>query len=80
MASALTDAFVAVALTRIEFVEKRDWRFWISFRGSATNARSANVVVPQAPPPPQVEVVPVAPGPNYYWVPGYWYWGGPSGI
>ena len=32
--------------------------------------------VAQAPPPPQVEVVPVAPGPDYYWVPGYWYWGG----
>src|SRR5947208_13584195 len=26
--------------------------------------------VAQAPPPPQVEVVPVAPGPDYYWVPG----------
>ncbi len=33
-------------------------------------------VVYQAPPAPMVEVVPVAPGPNYYWVPGYWYWGG----
>lgn len=27
-----------------------------------------------APPPPQVEVIPVAPGPAYVWVPGYWWW------
>ena len=40
----------------------------------------AATVVAQAPPPPQVEVVPVAPGPDYYWVPGYWYWGGPGWI
>ena|SRR5690349_16115341 len=30
------------------------------------------VVVAQAPPTPQVEVVPVAPGPEYVWAPGYW--------
>ena len=41
-----------------------------------TNAPPTNVTVTQAPPPPQVEVVPVAPGPDFYWVPGYWYWGG----
>ena|ERR1700690_1560077 len=29
-------------------------------------------VAEQAPPPPQVEVVPVAPDPTYVWVPGYW--------
>jgi len=34
------------------------------------------VVVAQAPPPPQVEIVPVAPGPEYVWMPGYWSWGG----
>lgn len=33
-------------------------------------------VVEQAPPPPQVEVVPVSPGPAYYWIPGYWGWNG----
>jgi len=27
----------------------------------------------QAPPAPQVEVVPVGPGPDYVWMPGYWY-------
>jgi hypothetical protein len=29
-------------------------------------------VVTEAPPPQQVEVVPVSPGPTYVWVPGYW--------
>ncbi len=33
-------------------------------------------VVGQAPPPQQVEVVPVAPGPDYVWAPGYWTWNG----
>jgi uncharacterized membrane protein YgcG len=28
------------------------------------------------PPPPQSEVMPVAPGPDYYWAPGYWSWNG----
>ena len=40
----------------------------------------ATAVATMAPPPQQVEVVPVAPGPDYYWVPGYWYWGGPGWI
>jgi WXXGXW repeat (2 copies) len=34
------------------------------------------VVVSQPPPAPQVEVVPVAPGPDYAWTPGYWTWNG----
>ena len=34
----------------------------------------ADVVVAQAPPSPQVEVVPVTPGPAYVWAPGYWVW------
>jgi hypothetical protein len=34
------------------------------------------LVVDQAPPAPRVEVIPVAPGSNYYWVPGYWSWNG----
>jgi len=29
-------------------------------------------VAEQPPPPVQVEVVPVAPGPEYVWMPGYW--------
>jgi hypothetical protein len=28
------------------------------------------------PPAPIVETVPVAPGPSYYWIPGYWRWNG----
>lgn len=28
------------------------------------------------PPPPQPDVIPVAPGPDYYWAPGYWGWNG----
>jgi hypothetical protein len=32
--------------------------------------------VSQPPPAPQVEVVPIAPGPGYVWTPGYWAWNG----
>jgi hypothetical protein len=39
-------------------------------------APTSATIVEQAPPPAQVEVVPVAPGPDYYWVPGYWSWSG----
>lgn len=42
------------------------------------NTQPGTVIVTQAPPPPQVEVIPVYPGPDYYWLPGYWYWGGPG--
>ncbi|HTE90420.1 MAG TPA: metal-dependent hydrolase [Terriglobales bacterium] len=35
MASALTHAFAAVALTKIVSAEKRDWRFWTVLAGSA---------------------------------------------
>ena len=38
------------------------------------------VVVQRPPPPPppvQAEIAPVAPGPAYVWVPGYWGWHGP---
>ncbi|HEV2209267.1 MAG TPA: YXWGXW repeat-containing protein [Verrucomicrobiae bacterium] len=37
---------------------------------------TANVVVAQAPPPPQPETVVVAPGPDYVWVGGEWVWSG----
>lgn len=30
------------------------------------------------PPPPRAEAVPPAPGPDYLWLPGYWYWTGAS--
>ena len=38
------------------------------------------VVVASQPPVPQPEVVPVAPGPDYSWTPGYWSWNGGSWI
>jgi hypothetical protein len=34
------------------------------------------IFVPNAPPPPQQEFIPMAPGPNHYWVRGYWNWDG----
>ena len=46
--------------------------------GTAVVAQAppGTVVVEQAPPAPPAEVVTVAPGPEYYWVPGYWSWQG----
>ncbi len=37
---------------------------------------SGNINVRIGPPAPIVERVPVAPGPNYYWRPGWWRWNG----
>jgi hypothetical protein len=42
-----------------------------------TAASPSDAVVP---PPPQVEVVPVAPGPDYLWTPGWWSWNGDAWI
>ena len=33
-------------------------------------------VTDEAPPPPQEEVVGVAPGPGYFWIGGVWFWEG----
>ena len=38
--------------------------------------RPAEVVISEPPPAGPVEVVPVAPGPDYVWVGGYWAWRG----
>jgi hypothetical protein len=35
-----------------------------------------DVQIETAPPPPQVEVIPVAPSPNHFWIGGYWGWRG----
>ena len=35
---------------------------------------AAVVAAPPPPPPVQTEVIPVAPGPAYGWVPGHWGW------
>ena len=42
------------------------------------NPASANttVVVQSAPPEPQEEIIPVSPGPDYFWTPGCWSWNG----
>jgi hypothetical protein len=46
------------------------------------NPTSANptVVVQSTPPTPRVEVIPVSPGPDYLWTPGWWSWNGGSWI
>lgn len=40
---------------------------------TVTNAPPV-VVEDQVPPAPIVEVLPVCPGPEFVWIPGYWYW------
>lgn len=37
---------------------------------------SAGIYVQTGPPAPVYEAAPAAPGPGYYWVPGYWTWNG----
>ncbi len=37
---------------------------------------SAGIYVQAGPPAAIYETVPAAPGPGYYWVPGYWTWSG----
>src|SRR2546430_1200579 len=39
-------------------------------------ALTAETVVAEAPPVPQVEAVTPAPNPEFYWIPGYWSWNG----
>jgi hypothetical protein len=46
----------------------------------AVQVQQPSVVIDQTPPPPQVEIVPVAPGPDYVWGPGYWSWRGGAWI
>ncbi len=55
--------------------------------GCATQASVAvnaagpqEVVVAQAPPAPQVEVVPVAPSVDHVWIRGHWHWNGAAWI
>ena len=43
-------------------------------------ATSETVVVTEAPPAPQTEVIPVSPGPDYIWVGGYWARQGPRWV
>jgi hypothetical protein len=39
-------------------------------------AQEVEVEVVRAPPPPQIEVIPVRPSPRHFWVHGYWGWTG----
>ena len=50
--------------------------------GSATPTSDPSVVTvaPTPAPAPQIEVIPVSPGPDYIWAPGYWSWGGHAWI
>ena len=48
---------------------------YATMEGQAT-VPVAEVHVRSAPPPARVEVIPVAPAPEYVWVPGYWDWSG----
>jgi hypothetical protein len=32
------------------------------------------VVAPEAPPAPMMETIPIAPGPDYFWIGGHWHW------
>ncbi len=44
-------------------------------------AAAAQVVIQErVMPAPLVETIPVAPGPNYHWVPGHWVWQRPLGL
>src|SRR5258707_492976 len=48
-----------------------------STNGQSQASIATNVVeAPLTPPPPKVEVVPIVPGPEYVWIPGYWAWNG----
>ena len=48
----------------------------VSQKVIAYMVNTANLVVAQAPPPPQTETVALAPGPDYVWVDGEWVWNG----
>jgi hypothetical protein len=53
--------------------------------GAASAGASANTAPvlnpdPGATPAPLAEAMPVAPGPDYYWAPGYWSWNGAAWI
>jgi hypothetical protein len=39
-----------------------------------SGASPSPIVVNEAPPPPHVEIVRNAPGPQYVWIPGFWEW------
>ncbi|HYB70069.1 MAG TPA: YXWGXW repeat-containing protein [Candidatus Bathyarchaeia archaeon] len=59
---------------------RKSWRRTLSTAAVALGlagcvvAQPVVVRTPPPPPPARVEVVPVAPGPGFVWVPGHWAW------
>jgi hypothetical protein len=47
---------------------------------SSPASSTSIVVTPPPAPAPQVEVIPVSPGPDYLWTPGWWSWNGSGWI
>src|SRR5439155_6651355 len=69
-------ALSAVVLLNVGCVERRV----VVRERVPAYAPSETVVVTEAPPAPQTEVIPVAPGPDYVWVGGYWRREGPRWV
>ncbi len=46
----------------------------------ANQTPATTVIMQSEPPPPQVEFVPISPGPDYVWTPGWWSWDGSAWI
>jgi len=52
----------------------------VSATAIANQTPTTTVITQSEPPPPQVEVIPVSPGPDYLWTPGWWSWNGGAWI
>jgi hypothetical protein len=46
----------------------------VGFYAPSVSAQEEVVFVNQQPPVAKVEVIPVSPGDEYFWIPGYWQW------
>jgi hypothetical protein len=59
------------------WVERNGGWVWIDWHYTAVSApqgAQVEVVAPEAPPAAIIETVPVAPGPDYFWISGHWHW------
>src|SRR5436190_19147067 len=52
----------------------------VSATAIANQTPTTTVVTQSEPPPPEVEFVPISPGPDYLWSPGWWSWNGGAWI
>jgi hypothetical protein len=52
----------------------------VSATAIANQTPTTTVNTQSEPPPPQVDVIPVSPGPDYLWAPGCWSWNGGTRI